>query len=160
MSITIKRADYNDPAYAQDIIEMLNIYALDPMGGGQELTDHIKEHLVPELVKRSYAFSILAYQSDRPVGLANCFEGFSTFKAKPLINIHDLVVDPSARGQGVSQKLLQKIEEIASERGACKITLEVLSGNRTAQNAYIKFGFKGYELDPEKGHALFWEKPL
>ena len=160
MSITIKRADYTNPAHAQDIIEMLNIYALDPMGGGQALGSHTKENLVSELSKRPYAFSILAYQQSMPVGLVNCFEGFSTFKAKPLINIHDLVVDSSIRGQGVSQKLLQEIENIACERGACKITLEVLSGNKAAQNAYIKFGFKGYELSPEKGHALFWEKSL
>jgi hypothetical protein len=40
------------------------------------------------------------------------------------------------------------------------VTLEVLEGNQIAKNAYIKFGFAGYELDPKMGKALFWEKPL
>ncbi|MFT5906124.1 MAG: ribosomal protein S18 acetylase RimI-like enzyme, partial [Cryomorphaceae bacterium] len=42
----------------------------------------------------------------------------------------------------------------------CKITLEVLSKNEVAKSAYQKFGFSGYELDPEAGKALFWEKPI
>jgi hypothetical protein len=29
-----------------------------------------------------------------------------------------------------------------------------------AKNAYLKFGFAGYALDPQMGKALFWEKPL
>ena len=52
------------------------------------------------------------------------------------------------------------VEEVALLKGCFKITLEVLSSNVPAKAAYEKFGFTGYELDPEKGHALFWEKPL
>ena len=37
---------------------------------------------------------------DKPVGLATTFEGFSTFAAKPLINIHDIAVLPDYRGRG------------------------------------------------------------
>lgn len=153
-------ADYKNPQHADDIVDLLDCYAKDPMGGGKPLPDTTKDALVEELAKRPYAFAVLVYIEGKAVGLANCFEGFSTFKAKPLVNIHDIIVHPGARGKGVSQALLNKVEEIAREREACKITLEVLSGNKVAQNAYVKFGFKNYELDPEKGHALFWEKPL
>jgi hypothetical protein len=38
--------------------------------------------------------------------------------------------------------------------------LEVLTGNRLAQSAYLKFGFGAYELDPEMGGAIFWQKAL
>ena len=91
---------------------------------------------------------------------SNCFEGFSTFAAKPLVNIHDLAVSQNFRGMGISQLLLNKVEEVAREKGCCKVTLEVLSGNQTAINSYQKFGFRQYELDPEKGQAQFWEKKL
>jgi ribosomal protein S18 acetylase RimI-like enzyme len=94
------------------------------------------------------------------VGLINCFEGFSTFKCKPLVNIHDVVVIDGYRGQGVSQRMMDKVEEIARQRGCCKLTLEVLEGNKPAQRAYLRYGFSGYQLDPETGHALFWEKYL
>lgn len=64
------------------------------------------------------------------------------------------------RGLGVSQLMLAKVEEQAKKRGCCKITLEVLEGNEIARNSYMKFGFDGYELDPEMGKALFWQKTL
>jgi ribosomal protein S18 acetylase RimI-like enzyme len=110
------------------------------------------------LSKLSYAFSIICYVNNKPAGLVNCFEAFSTFKCKPLINIHDVVVVNEFRGLGLSQPMLSKVEEIAKLKGCCKITLEVLEGNKVAQKSYIKFGFAGYELDPIMGKALFWQR--
>ena len=92
--------------------------------------------------------------------VANCFEGFSTFACKPLVNIHDITVLPQYRGKGISQRVLEKIEAIARSKGCCKITLEVLGNNTVAQSAYKKFGFGAYELDPKAGSAQFWEKKL
>jgi ribosomal protein S18 acetylase RimI-like enzyme len=40
------------------------------------------------------------------------------------------------------------------------LTLEVLQGNQAAQNLYRKFGFADYQLAPENGNALFWQKSL
>jgi len=56
--------------------------------------------------------------------------------------------------------MLQKVEEIARQRGCCKITLEVLEGNALAQSAYRKFGFDDSVFDPAHGRMLFWHKPL
>jgi ribosomal protein S18 acetylase RimI-like enzyme len=56
--------------------------------------------------------------------------------------------------------MLKEVEEIAKKKGCCKITLEVLEGNKVAQRSYKKFGFAGYELNPLMGKALFWEKPI
>jgi ribosomal protein S18 acetylase RimI-like enzyme len=55
---------------------------------------------------------------------------------------------------------LQSAEQIAIELGCCKLTLEVLEHNYIAQKAYRSFGFAGYELNPNMGKALFWEKKL
>jgi ribosomal protein S18 acetylase RimI-like enzyme len=70
------------------------------------------------------------------------------------------MVSDKFRGHSISQKMLEKVEGIAKQKGCCKITLEVLSGNQVAKNAYLKFGFDGYELDPSAGNALFWQKKL
>jgi len=40
------------------------------------------------------------------------------------------------------------------------VTLEVLSGNTAAKNAYEKFGFEAYTLDDKTGGALFMHKKL
>lgn len=160
MKIEIIKADYQNPNHAKDVTDLLDAYAIDPMGGGEALQNKVKENLTAELAKLPHAFSILAYVDEQPAGLANCFEAFSTFACKPLINIHDLVVLKPFRGLGLSQKMLAKVEEIAKSTGCCKVTLEVLSNNEIAKSAYQKFGFSSYELDPETGSAQFWQKSL
>jgi ribosomal protein S18 acetylase RimI-like enzyme len=130
------------------------------MGGGQPLPEAVCRDLPAALAERWDAVVFLAFDGERPVGLVNCFEGFSTFNCKPLLNIHDVVVLADHRGQGVARRLLQQVETEARARGCCKLTLEVLEGNRTAQSVYRSAGFAGYELDPDKGRALFWEKKL
>lgn len=158
--LDILQVNYGDPRHGEDLIYLLDCYARDPMGGGKPLSPAIKNNLIPQLAQRPYALSLLGYYQDKPAGLINAFESFSSFKCRPLINIHDVIVAPEFRGYGISQAMLATLESIARERGCCKLTLEVLEGNTLAQVAYRKFGFAGYELDPAMGKALFWEKAL
>ena len=160
MTLSVVQADYFDAQHQQDIPYLLDQYAKDPMGGGQPLSEQVKGNLVKALSKLPHAFSVIAYVDDKPAGLVNCFEGFSTFACQPLINIHDVAVLNDYRGQGISQQMLAKVEEIARERGCCKLTLEVLSENSIAMSSYKKFGFSDYALDPDAGTALFWQKKL
>jgi ribosomal protein S18 acetylase RimI-like enzyme len=160
MNVEIVKANYKNKQHARDIPFLLNEYACDPMGGGDPLAESTMKNLSVKLSNIPHAFSVLVYVDDSPAALANCFEGFSTFACKPLINIHDICVHKNYRGLGLSQKLLQSVESIAIERGCCKITLEVLSNNDVAKAAYSKFGFSSYELDPEAGSAVFWQKAL
>jgi len=160
VNVTIVAVDYNNETHAQDLVAMLNAYAQDEMGGGEPLTETVQQTLASTLAAVPGAFSFLCYVDDKPAGLANCFMGFSTFKCQPLVNIHDMGVVSQHRGLGLSQRLLQAVEEEAKKRGCCKVTLEVLSGNDVAKNAYTKFGFQGYQLNPETGDAIFLEKKL
>lgn len=160
MNIEVRQADYANTADAEAVVMLLNGYATDPMGGGEPLSEYTQQNLAKSLASRPTAFSVICFVDGKPAGLANCIEGFSTFKCKPVVNIHDIAVLPEYRGKGLSMKLMEKVEQLAKERGACKLTLEVLEGNTLAQNAYRKFGFSGYELDPKMGKAMFWEKPF
>ncbi len=158
--VLVLQASYTNPVHAEAIGFVLNEYAMDAMGGGVPISADTREQLAIELGKRPHAFSVLAFIAGEPVGLVNCFEGFSTFACRPLVNIHDVVVIAQFRGLGISQKMLAKVEEIARQRGCCKLTLEVLEGNEVAQGAYRKLGFDNYQLDPEMGRAMFWQKTL
>ena len=156
----IVKADFSLPNHADAVLQLMDAYALDPMGGGKGLSSFVKTNLLTELAKRESAHIILAFVDASPAGLAVCFEGFSTFACKPLLNIHDLMVALPYRGRGLSKLLLQKAEEIALSLGCCKLTLEVFERNHIARSAYKSFGFSGYELSPQTGKALFWEKKL
>ena len=160
MCIDIVEADYRNPRHARDIGYLLNCYALDPMGGGEPLPEPVRSRLAGELAALPHAFSVLCYIDGEPAGLVNCFEGFSTFQCRRLVNIHDVVVVEDFRSRGISSLMLAEVEAIARRRDCCKLTLEVLEGNLAAQRAYRRFGFEGYQLDPSAGSALFWHKSL
>jgi ribosomal protein S18 acetylase RimI-like enzyme len=156
---TIRPVDLGGPD-GDALLQLLDNYARDPMGGGTPLSAEVQRLLIPQLRQRSDYLGVIAFCDGQPAGLINAFEGFSTFAARPLLNIHDVIVAPEFRGGGLSQRMMVKVELLARERGYCKLTLEVLSNNTVAQGAYRKFGFGAYELDPAAGQALFWQKPL
>lgn len=165
-SLRVCRADYGNPAHASALVNLLDAYARDPMGGGEPLSEFARANLVFALAARPQAFSVLAigeidgHGGALPVGLVNCMEGFSTFVCRPLVNVHDVVVLPACRGQRIAEKMLALVEEIARERGACKLTLEVLQGNAGAIKLYHRVGFANYQLDPVMGQAQFLQKWL
>jgi GNAT superfamily N-acetyltransferase len=160
MGIEVVVADYLDPKQAADLVGLLNDYAMDPMGGAEPLSEYSRNNLAQALSRVPGAFSILCYVDGNPAGFANCFPGFSTFKCEPLVNIHDIAVKSEYRGRRLSQEILNAIVDVARGQGCCKITLEVLTGNVPAQQAYLKFGFEPYRLDQESGEAQFWQKAL
>lgn len=158
--LQVCQADYRNPLHADALVRLLDAYAQDPAGGGEALSAFAKANLVKELAARPQAFSVLAFFDDEAVGLVNCIEGFSTFACRPLVNIHDVAVLASHRGQRVAEQMLALVGDIARERGACKLTLEVLAGNASAVRLYERVGFAGYQLDPAMGNAQFFQKWL
>lgn len=154
------RLDLSDPRHALALIELLDHYARDPMGGAAGLNEEARLHLVERLRGLPAYHGGIAWEGERAVGLINCFTGFSTFAARPLLNVHDLVVQRDRRSLGIGQAMLAWAETTARELGCCKLTLEVLSGNRKALAAYERAGFRPYVLDPEAGQAWFLEKRL
>ena len=159
-AFSVRQASYGHPSDAAAVVALLDAYASDPAGGGEPLSDFVKANLVRELAARPQAYSVLAFDGDQPVGLVNCIEGFSSFKCKPLVNVHDVAVLASHRGRGIAEAMLAEAERIAVERGAVKMTLEVLSGNVPAVKLYRRIGYEGSQLDPAMGTAQFMQKWL
>lgn len=159
-NIEIVEADLGLAEEADAFRLLINEYAQDPMGGAKPLSKDILDRLPLALAQRSDSYSLIAYCDGKPAGLLNAFEGFSTFACAPLLNIHDIVVSRDYRGLGLADQLLEAAEGIARRTGCCKLTLEVLENNARAQAVYRRCGYGGYELDPETGKAMFWQKVL
>ena len=152
--------DFADPEQALVFVGLLDMYARDPMGGGQGLANDVKQRLPQDLASWPGGVHLVAWFADEAVGVLNAFMGYSTFRAKPLMNVHDIAVRPDYRGRGIGQAMLGELELIARQRDCCKLTLEVLSGNTNARKAYEHFGFEDYCLDPQMGAACFMQKWL
>ena len=141
MNLRVREADLGDERDAKGVIAVLDSYASAPVGGGRPLAFDVRERLIPKLREHPTSLVLLAFVDDEPIGIAVCFFGLSTFRAAPLLNIHDLAVLPQYHGRGVGRALLTAIEDHARRKGCCKLTLEVLDDNTRAQALYRRFGF-------------------
>lgn len=160
MDVEVAEAELTNPDHARGIVEILDSYARDRMGGARPLSQGVRERLVPELAARASALVLLAFARGGPVGAAVCFLGFSTFAARPLLNVHDLAVLPEFRGLGIGRALLEAAESRARQLGCCKLTLEVRGDNRRARSLYESVGFGDFAPGADPTPTLFLEKRL
>jgi len=159
-AIVIVDADLGNPKQAAALVEMLDHYMRDPMEGGQPPSERVKRELVPGLRAHPACYVYLAMHADKAVGFAICFLGFSTFNARPLINVHDIFVESSLRGGGIGKLMLDRIEAKARSMNGCALTLEVREDNTRARGLYRKFGFQRAEVGTERIPMEFWRKAL
>jgi ribosomal protein S18 acetylase RimI-like enzyme len=152
--VTVIEADLNDPRHQTAILQLINAYARDPVGGGRDLPAAVRDRLIPGLRQHPTSLVFLAFDGVTPVGIAVCFLGFSTFAAQPLINIHDLAVMPDYRGRGIGRQLLERVGAKGRDLGCCRLTLEVREDNHRAQRLYQGFGFG--DAPSEVGTVRHW----
>lgn len=159
-SLTILEADLSRPDHQKDVVAMTAAYAMDVMGNGGPLPPEVLKRLIPALREHPTTIIFLAYLDGRVVGIATCFLGFSTFAARPLINIHDLAVLPEHRGRGIGRALLDAVQRNARQRGCSKVTLEVQENNTRARRVYEAAGFGQAVYGETTGGSLFYTKRL
>jgi GNAT superfamily N-acetyltransferase len=153
-------ADLGRPEHQHAVLKLTDAYARDPMGNGKPLSEKVRRDLIPGLQQHPTTVIFLAYQGNNAIGIANCFIGFSTFAARPLINISDLAVLPDYREQHTGRRLLEAVECKARDIGCCKLTIEVQENNHRARHVYDAVGFSQAVYVAEAGGALFLSKPL
>lgn len=146
---------YANAEHLEAVAALLSAYIADEMGGGQPLTPQGKQQLVDGLSRHPAATVLLAKTGNTFSGMLVAFENFSTFTAKPMLNIHDLIVLKPHRGKGVGRLLMGAAIKKAEEKGCCRLTLEVRKDNAVAQNLYRDLGFA--EASPP---MHYWRKPL
>lgn len=156
----ILEADLSDRGHQQAIVDLVDRYAQIPMIHGEPLSEEVRQELIAGLRRHPTTIIFLAFDQETAVGVAVCFLGFSTFAARPLINIHDLAVNSTHQGQGVGRQLLESVVGKARELGCCKVTLEVDEKNERARRVYAAAGFSESRPIEAAGNALFLAKTL
>jgi GNAT superfamily N-acetyltransferase len=89
---------------------------------------------------RPAAEVLIGYAGDEAAGFAVFFQNFSTFLAKPGIYLEDLFVRRELRGRGYGRQLLQRLAQIAVERGCGRMEWAVLDWNESAIGFYKSLG--------------------
>jgi GNAT superfamily N-acetyltransferase len=147
--------DFNQLSHQKAFTHLMNCYRTDPMGGVAEMTGDEAKKIIKDLQCHPTYSGFFVKSGDEFVGLANCFTNYSTFKAKPLLNIHDFIVSPQWRGKKAAEFLLNEMSKCLKDKGYCRINLEVRDDNPRAMALYKRVGFS--DCNPP---MFFWEKYL
>lgn len=156
----ITRISLDDPADRSSLQQLINQFAASAAGGGEAISPGLLAELPDQLAACPTYIGLLARVDGEAVGLLDSFWSVSTFKARPLINIHDVTINPAFQGRGIGAKMFAELEAIGRSMNCCKLTLEVLEGNTGASALYERLGFEYYQLDPAHGQARFMQKFL
>ena len=158
MLLRIVEADLSRSDHGEILVELLDDFVRDPAVAGRPLEPAVRGSVVERMRAHPMVRAWLAFYGDAPVGFAVGIVSFSTFAAKPVLNVHDLGVREKARGRGVGRALLLALENAAREAGCCKLTLEVRQDNARARTLYRSFGFGDFTPGSDAVPALFLEK--
>lgn len=93
-----------------------------------------------------------------PAGVAQLRFRWSVWTSAPDCWLEDLYVRQSSRGEGIGRMLVDGAMEVARERGARRIELDVNADNEAALALYVASGFR---IEPKPpGRTLFLGRPL
>jgi GNAT superfamily N-acetyltransferase len=136
MSLRIRAGELADVPVIAELIRGLARY--------EKLEDEVvmtEEKLTDSLFgERPYAETLIAEEDGQPIGFALFFHNYSTFLAQPGIYLEDLFVLPERRSGGVGRALLERLAQLAVERGCGRLEWAVLDWNVDAIRFYERLG--------------------
>lgn len=133
--VTFRNAERKDTALILEFVRELAEY--------EKMLDQVvaDERILEEwLFDRKKAEVIFALEDGNEVGFALFFHNFSTFLGRSGVYLEDLYVKPQYRGRGYGKKFLQKLADIAVERGCGRLEWWCLDWNKSSIDFYLSLG--------------------
>ena len=134
--IRVREATPGDAATILGLIKGLAAFEGEPASTVKASEAEIREHGFG--VERHFE-TLIAELDGEPVGFALFYPNYSTWEGRPGLYLEDLFVEEPARGKGVGQALMQRLLEIAQQRGWARLDLAVLDWN-PAREFYQRLG--------------------
>lgn len=153
--VQIIKGNLNKKEHVEHFLRLTSAFMSDKMGGNITWTNEERDKVVVDMKNHPCAILLFAIVKGEFAGICTCFFAYSTFLAKPLLNIHDIYIEESLRGNGLGKKLIKAVEDVAAINKCGKITLEVRKDNLNARDLYKSQGFT--EAPSSK---LFWVKKI
>lgn len=129
------------PAQREDVGTILELIGL--LAEYEHMTDQVvaTEALLAEtLFDKRQAEVLLAELGGQSVGMALFFHNYSTFLGRGGLYLEDLFVRPEYRGRGFGKQILQRLAQIAVERGCGRMEWSCLDWNTPSIGFYRSLG--------------------
>jgi GNAT superfamily N-acetyltransferase len=135
-TVTIRHARPSDgPAFVALVRALAEFEKLP--GPTDEAAERLIEHAFGD--RPHYELHVAELDGEL-VAYAVTFTTYSTFLAKPGLYLEDLFVHPKARRRGIATRILERLREIAKERGCGRFEWTVLDWNTDAMKLYEGVG--------------------
>ncbi len=134
-ALTLRPAQREDVGTILELIRLLAEY--------EHMTDQVvaTEALLAEtLFDKRQAEVLLAELDGQSVGMALFFHNYSTFLGRGGLYLEDLFVRPEYRGRGFGKQILQRLAQIAVERGCGRMEWACLDWNAPSIGFYRSLG--------------------
>lgn len=119
-----------------------------------------RQSFVQEMTENIYAHYIVARSGSTVVGYAGMWVVLDE------AHVTNVAVHPEWRGKKIGEGLMQGLMDLARQKGATRMTLEVRASNHVAQALYHKLGFeasglrRGYYTDTREDAIIMWLSPI
>jgi GNAT superfamily N-acetyltransferase len=134
-------ARYLSPAEEKDTALLLSF--IRALAEYEHMLDQVvaTEAILQEwLFDRKVAEAFFALEDETEVGFALYFHNFSTFLGRGGIYLEDLFILPEHRGKGYGKAILQRLAQIARERGCGRLEWACLDWNKPSIDFYLSLG--------------------
>ncbi len=136
---TIKELTFKDTELMR---QLLNVFG-DAFEDKESYCNHQPtDEYLQNLLNRDYFIAVTALKSGQVVGGLTAYKLHKFEQARSEIYIYDLAVLEEHRRQGIATACIEKLKEIAAERGAYVVIIQAEKGDEPAVNLYSKLGIR------------------
>ena len=121
----------------------LILHFIRALAAYEKLSDQVvaTEELLREWIfEKKKAEVLFPLEDGKEVGFALFFHNFSTFLGRAGLYLEDLYISPEYRGKGYGKATLQKLAQIAVERGCGRLEWSCLDWNKPSIDFYLSLG--------------------
>lgn len=129
--------------WAEEKDAALILHFIRALAAYEKLSDQVvaTEELLREWIfEKKKAEVLFPLEDGKEVGFALFFHNFSTFLGRAGLYLEDLYISPEYRGKGYGKATLQKLAQIAVERGCGRLEWSCLDWNKPSIDFYLSLG--------------------
>jgi GNAT superfamily N-acetyltransferase len=136
-ALTFRAATADD---AQTLVQMIN--AMARTDRYPDLDIDAQHRLIRDAFEKKRFNVVLAEWQGVVAGYVAFFEGYSTFRAAPTLQVDDLYVKNEFRGRHVAFELFRYVLQEAKRRECARVEWRIIEGNEEAFGFYERFQSK------------------